>query len=119
MMAEVNRIVQEQEVQVTKIDQSAQDTEEQIRGGVDHTIKAVDKARAARRKKWICLGIVGESSSNGMNAIANSSSSGNHSCYRDCHCRLVLHGRARSKTEVNSVGIGLSLMRLIALPLSG
>ena len=55
--------VVEQEPLVENIEQKAEETNTHLEAGNVHVGKAVDSARAARKKKWICLGIVGKCSS--------------------------------------------------------
>ena len=42
------------------IEQRAEETNTHLEAGNVHVDKAVGSARAARKKKWICLGICGE-----------------------------------------------------------
>lgn len=51
-------LVAEQEEQVDQIDQSTGAAQHDIEVGVGHQEKAVTLARAWRKKKWICVGIV-------------------------------------------------------------
>ena len=59
MIEELNRIVQEQQPQFDQIKKQAEITVDNMNAGVKESTAAVIKARAARNKKWICLGIVG------------------------------------------------------------
>lgn len=60
MFQDLNRLVVAQEEQVANINQRAEETAEHVRKGAGETVIAVDSARAARRKKWICFWIVGK-----------------------------------------------------------
>ncbi len=51
-------IVETQEPVVTQINQASESAKTNLQDGVVQTDKAVKSARAARRKKWICLAIV-------------------------------------------------------------
>uniref|UniRef100_A0A060SY02 ARAD1A16654p n=1 Tax=Blastobotrys adeninivorans TaxID=409370 RepID=A0A060SY02_BLAAD len=51
-------LVAEQDTAVQHIDEQATQVQQDIEQGVGHTDRAVKSARAARRKKWYCLGIV-------------------------------------------------------------
>jgi len=59
----MNAAVVVQETQVQQIDTAAAQTNEHVSKANEELTGAVDKSRAARRKKWICLGIVGKSQS--------------------------------------------------------
>lgn len=49
--------VAQQEPMVQRIEQQAEETHTNVEAGVQHLIPAVKSARAARKKKWICLGL--------------------------------------------------------------
>lgn len=51
-------MVAEQEASVQQISANAETTQKNLESGIVETSKAVKSARAARRKKWICFGIV-------------------------------------------------------------
>lgn len=51
-------MVAEQEAPVQEVEAKAQEAQKHIESGVAQTQQAVKSARAARRKKWICLGII-------------------------------------------------------------
>lgn len=51
-------MVAEQEAPVQAIEYQANNAQTHIQGAVAQTSKAVESARAARRKKWICFGII-------------------------------------------------------------
>ena len=59
LFEQMNDIVIQQEAAVQQIDTSAQQVETDVAGANVELGGAVVKARAARKKKWICLGIVG------------------------------------------------------------
>lgn len=52
--------VVQQEPAIEHIEKQAEDTTMHVDKGNDQLNTAVDKARSARKKKWICLGIVGK-----------------------------------------------------------
>jgi syntaxin 1B/2/3 len=55
---EMSIMIEVQETAIDNIEQKAQETETHVEGGLQATQQAVVSARAARRKKWWCLGIV-------------------------------------------------------------
>lgn len=57
LFQDVDAAIVEQEAPVQKIEESAEGTHQNVTGGNKHLDGAIDKARAVRRKKWICLGI--------------------------------------------------------------
>ncbi len=61
LFQDLDQMVLEQEPMVESIEQKAEETTTHMEAGNVAVGKAVDSARAARKKKWICLGIVGES----------------------------------------------------------
>lgn len=61
LFQDLDAIIVEQEVPIMAIEQKAEETHTHLEAGNVHVEKAVGSARAARKKKWICLGIVGES----------------------------------------------------------
>lgn len=61
LFQDMEAAVVQQEPAVENIDQKAEDTVTNLGKGNEQLDQAVDKARAARRKKWICLGIFSES----------------------------------------------------------
>ena len=60
LFQDVNAVVVQQEADVARIEDSGQQAVDNLEQGGKQVNLAVDKARAARKKKWICLGIVGE-----------------------------------------------------------
>ncbi|MCJ1330207.1 Plasma membrane t-SNARE, secretory vesicle fusion [Thelotrema lepadinum] len=54
---QLNALVTEQGEMIVDIEKKTKDVEEDNRGANGQLTVAVDKARAARKKKWICLGI--------------------------------------------------------------
>ena len=56
----MNALVVQQEPVVEQINQQSEVVQENVSHGNVQLDGAIKKARAARRKKWICLGIVGE-----------------------------------------------------------
>lgn len=61
MFQDLEAIVVQQEAQVTQIEQRGEEVREDVTKANVELDGAVTKARAARKKKWICLGIAGES----------------------------------------------------------
>ena len=57
---QLNALVTEQGEMIVDIEKKTKDVEEDNRGANGQLTVAVDKARAARKKKWICLGICGK-----------------------------------------------------------
>lgn len=60
LFQDLDAIVVQQEAPVMAIEQKAEETHTHLEAGNVHVGKAVDSARAARKKKWICLGICGK-----------------------------------------------------------
>ncbi|KAL8703041.1 MAG: hypothetical protein Q9201_003787 [Fulgogasparrea decipioides] len=58
LFQDVDAAIVEQEAPVQQFEKQAEQTHENVQGGNKHLDGAIDKARAIRRKKWICLGIV-------------------------------------------------------------
>lgn len=61
LFQDLDAIVVQQEPLVQNIEQKAEETNTHLEAGNVHVDKAVTSARAARKKKWICLGIIGKS----------------------------------------------------------
>ncbi|KAL8710785.1 MAG: hypothetical protein Q9225_007226 [Loekoesia sp. 1 TL-2023] len=61
LFQDVDAAIVEQEAPVQEIEKGTERTHEHVTGGTKHLGGAIEKARAVRRKKWICLGIVGMS----------------------------------------------------------
>ena len=55
---EMSIMIEVQETAIDNIEQKAQETEQQMESGLQETDRAVKSARAARRKKWYCFGII-------------------------------------------------------------
>lgn len=85
LFQDMEAAVIEQEPAVMDIEQKGEDTVVNLGKGNEHLDKAVVKARSARKKKWICLGI-GSKSSPGLTATALTAISP-HSFDRGCHYR--------------------------------
>lgn len=60
MFQDLDALVVQQEAQVTQIEQRGEEVREDVTKANVELDGAVTKARAARKKKWICLGIAGE-----------------------------------------------------------
>lgn len=61
MFQDLDALVIQQEAAVTSIEQRGEEVTDHATKANTELTGAVDKARAARKKKWICLGIAGES----------------------------------------------------------
>lgn len=57
LFQDMEAAVVQQEAPIAHIDDKAEDTVTHLNKGNEQLVGAVDKARSARRKKWICLGI--------------------------------------------------------------
>jgi syntaxin 1B/2/3 len=115
LFQDLDAIVVQQEAPIMAIEQKAEDTNMHLEAGNVEVGKAVNSARAARKKKWICLGICGKySEPTHMNfqAISNTDSLLFHSCHshryhrsrshRGCYTRMVQEqqqGRAQDELE--------------------
>lgn len=60
LFQDLEALVVQQEPAVTQIEQRGEEVTEHVSKANNELDGAVKKARAARRKKWMCLGIVGE-----------------------------------------------------------
>ena len=60
LFQDLDTLVVQQEPMVQTIEQKAEETHTHLEAGNEHVGKAVVSARAARKKKWICLGICGK-----------------------------------------------------------
>lgn len=58
MFQDLDTLVVQQEIPIQAIDQKAEETTTHLSQGNTYVEKAVHSANAARKKKWICLGIV-------------------------------------------------------------
>ena len=68
---DMERMVVEQEPMVEQIEHGAEDTQQNLQKGNTELYEAENKARAARRKKWICFWICGKLSSISMLILLN------------------------------------------------
>ncbi|WWC87744.1 uncharacterized protein L201_002636 [Kwoniella dendrophila CBS 6074] len=57
MFSEMSMLVEQQDETIVNVETQAQGVDTDIKAGYDQTTKAVDSARKARRKKWICFWI--------------------------------------------------------------
>ena len=57
LFQDVDAAIVEQEAPVQQIEKQAEQTHENVQGGNKHLDGAIDKARAIRWKKWVCLAI--------------------------------------------------------------
>lgn len=91
LFQDMEAAVVQQEAPIEHIDNKAEDTVVHLDKGNEQLNQAVDKARSARRKKWICLGIVSKSSLEPLTVeghwalIFTSSTHHYHRGYR-CYC---------------------------------
>ena len=60
LFTQVSELVAIQEVQIERVDEQAAQTTQHLKAGGDQLESGVQSARAARRKKWWCLGIAGK-----------------------------------------------------------
>ena len=60
LFQDLDTLIVQQEPMVQNIEQKAEETNQHLEAGNVHVDKAVNSARAARKKKWICLGICGK-----------------------------------------------------------
>lgn len=51
-------LVEQQDETLDVIEETAAHVEKDTEAGLGHTVKAVDSARAARKKRWICFGLI-------------------------------------------------------------
>lgn len=58
MFSEMAMLVEQQDETIVNVETQAQGVDNDVKEGLRQTTKAVDHARAARRKKWICFWIV-------------------------------------------------------------
>ena len=69
LFQDMQAAVVQQEPAIEHIDAKAEDTVIHLDKGNQQLDQAVVKARSARRKKWICLGIVSKSTPSSMSYI--------------------------------------------------
>ena len=50
-------LVEQQDETIDVIEETAAHVEKDTEAGLGHTVKAVDSARAARKKRWICFAL--------------------------------------------------------------
>lgn len=84
LFQDLDAIVVQQEAPVMAIEQKAEETHTHLEAGNVHVAKAVDSARAARKKKWICLGISSKSTFHASCEYKLTKSHSRHHC-RDYH----------------------------------
>ena len=61
LFQDLDAMVVQQDVQIVQVEQKAEETTGHLEAANVHVGKAVVSARAARKKKWICLGICSKS----------------------------------------------------------
>lgn len=89
LFQDMEAAVVQQEAPIEHIDNKAEDTVVHLDKGNEQLNQAVDKARSARRKKWICLGIFGKSSLKPViieGQWALTLASHNHPYHCGCYC---------------------------------
>lgn len=88
LFQDLDAAIVQQEPLVQNIEQKAEITNTHLAAGNEHVGTAVKSARAARKKKWICLGIVGKSHPPSRSVLRSSFTdrffSGHH-CSRHYH----------------------------------
>ena len=50
-------LIEQQEETIDVIEETATHVEKDTEAGLGHTVKAVESARSARKKRWICFGL--------------------------------------------------------------
>jgi syntaxin 1B/2/3 len=115
LFQDLDAIVVQQEAPIMAIEQKAEDTNMHLEAGNVEVGKAVNSARAARKKKWICLGICGKYSKPThakFQTMSNADRLLSRSCnphryhrsrsHRGCYTRMVQEqqqGRAQDELE--------------------
>ena len=61
LFQDMNALVVQQEPVVERINEQSENVQQDVTNANVQLTEATKKARAARKKKWICLGIVGKS----------------------------------------------------------
>jgi syntaxin 1B/2/3 len=56
--AQMSILVEQQDETIDVIEDTAGHVEKDTEAGLGHTVKAVESARGARRKRWICFGLI-------------------------------------------------------------
>ena len=99
LFQDMDTLVVQQEVAITQIEQKGEEVVENLDKGNEEIAVAVTTARKTRKKKWICLGIVGElplsqSAASLATAMVKTSlicSNSRHHCYRRRGSRGICH----------------------------
>jgi SNARE domain len=81
LFQDLETLVVQQEPAVTQIEQKGEEVTENVGKGNAELDGAIDKARAARRKKWICLGIIGMSKLIELPIVLANLDSRHHYCH--------------------------------------
>lgn len=100
LFQDMEAAVVQQEPAIEHIDNKAEDTVVHLNKGNEQLDQAVDKARAARRKKWICLGIVGMSAILALIPFQVLTLPSPHYYHHRCYCH---HRRRGHETEKVSI----------------
>ena len=86
LFQDMEALVVQQEPAVNQIEQKGEEVNDHVTKANVELDGAVKKARAARRKKWICLGIVGECGRIDEPTLQANVHSADHHHHRGCGC---------------------------------
>jgi syntaxin 1B/2/3 len=81
LFQDLETLVVQQEPAVTQIEQKGEEVTENVGKGNTELDGAIKKARAARRKKWICLGIIGIYAPTKLLVVYANLNSRHHRCH--------------------------------------
>ena len=101
LFQDMEAAVIEQEPAVMDIEQKGEETVVNLGKGNEQLNTAVDKARSARKKKWICLGIVSMSSPNSPLACFDADFFSPHHYHHCCRCRHRCGGHEQPAEELS------------------
>lgn len=87
LFQDLEALVVQQEPAVTNIEQKGEEVNDHVQGANTELDGAVKKARAARRKKWYCLGICGERSHSEFSHAFMLTFPSAHHYHHRCRCR--------------------------------
>lgn len=108
LFQDLETLVVQQEAAVTQIEQKGEEVTENVGKGNTELDGAVVKARAARRKKWICLGIIGTSPLSELVIVSANPSSGHHHCrhrHRPCCLGSQWYAVESQEGELRRLGL--------------
>lgn len=97
LFQDMDTLVVQQEVAVMQIEQKGEEVVENLDKGNEEIGVAVNTARKTRKKKWLCLGICGMSSSGLLNCAHADLTSCHHR--RHCHHCPHLHLRRQGQQQ--------------------